>query len=607
LWTATAVTAIFSLEAGLAIFGDTLDVNVGGTSQVHAVSGDFANKNDGVNFAANMGGVAVTKWVWTAGGAAVASLTAAAPGATLIGVPAGTGTNNAVIYASEVFRTTTAPVAIPHGKTTAGTGSANYQTVCYTIPGTITNPFKVEFSLAGGPTFFNSAQDTAAVPTWFFGIIKAATDTPDCSGTPLTGSVSGAVATLSVTPAASCSLTDGTQICLAYKIAGATTLLKEPGKTVTMGATFKRVEPATIVTQALPIVVAESKQGANFGLVIESDGQAYVSASSGFREFVSAEAAGAVGANDTNAYMSTTQVKIGYVTYSATATKAVDGSAAFTIGGAGSTDNGTLVVKNGQFSASLANTAGRVFLGNLSDANAVVDPTTSTATWNLTATHLGDIATKQTAVPTPTAIPIIIRVDGVSEIKDTDEEPVGEITVKLGGTSPLTDTPVTSPLRKIPFDGKVCKVFNIPSPDGAADVLSLRITNDSDQPGKITGTLYNEAGELQGDNLLDLLAGHIDYTKNPPAARVSMGTVVGSDGVTYELLGPKETVILNSKNIATIFGQTGWAGERWVLEIQSSISKIEVFNLLRNVERVTEQPLSNISTSAKNAECSPIP
>jgi hypothetical protein len=610
LWTATAVTAVFSFEAGLAILGDTVEMKSGGTAPVYAVPGGFDNQNAGQAFSV----AGASLWAWASGGATSFNYTVAgglpggaAANANMKNVILGTGTNKAVVYANEIFRATTAPVAIPHGKLTGASGSDNYQTVCYTVPGIISYPFSVDFKLQGGPTFFNTPQDTIA-PLWFFGIKGGVGPTSLlCDGvattTPIVGKVSGATATLSITPStASCSITDGTQICLSYKIAGATTLLKEAGKTVTMEAVFQRITPATVVTKANPIVVAESKQSANFGLTIESDGQAFISAASGFKDFVSSDAAGAIGVNDANAYMSTTQVKIGYVTYNGNATRAVDGSAAFTIGGAGSTDTGTLVVKNGQFSASLANTAGRVFLGNITDANAVVDGTALTATWNLTGIQLGEIATKQTATPA-TAIPIVIRVDAASIINDTDggDDPMGELTVKLGGTASLTDAPVTSALRRIPFDGKLCKAFNIPSPEGAADILSLRITNDSDQAGTITGTLYNEAGEQQGDNLLNLLAGHIDYTKNPPKERATLGL-----GDPLQLQ-PKETVILNSKNIATIFEKTSWAGERWVLEIQSTIPKIEVFNLLRNVENVMLQPLSNVSTSAKGVECSPIP
>jgi hypothetical protein len=367
-----------------------------------------------------------------------------------------------------------------------------------------------------------------------------------------------------------------------------------------VGATVKRTTPAVIVAQAAPIIVAQSKQGASFSLKSEPDGlQTYIASSTGNKEFISSDPAGSVTTEDGGAFLSSTQVKIGYIAYSSGGAVGQNGSSSFTLGGtANPNDAGTLVIENGQFSASPGGSSvGRVYLGNgLSDAVGVVASDTAgwTATWKLTNVQLEKIADNS-------PIPIIVKVDGVSEIKDSNggEEPVGTLTVMRGTTSLSTD-PITSPLRRIPFDGKVCKVFNIPSPDGAADVLSLRITNDSDQPGTITGTLYNEAGEPLGE-IVDLLNGHIDYTKNPPVERATLGL---SDPLQLQ---PRETVILNSKNIAERFGQTSWAGERYVLEIQSTIQRIEVFNLLRNVENITLQPLSNVSTSAKNAECSPIP
>jgi hypothetical protein len=356
---------------------------------------------------------------------------------------------------------------------------------------------------------------------------------------------------------------------------------------VTISAEVKK--GATVVGLASPIVVAESAQGANFTLKPESGGLVYITAASGNKEFSSTDIGGA--------FESATEVKIGYIEYDPGNAKSTDGSNAFTIG-TDPADVATLVIDNGQFSASPAGASqGKVYLKEL-DATAAITVTgaNQTATWNLNNTQLNTLTGAGIAT-------IAIRVDGQTEIKDTEggEDPTGTLTVTMGtAKTPVSDAPIVSALRRIPYDGKVCKVFNIPSPDGAADILSLRITNDSDQIGKVTGTLYNEAGEAIG-KVLDLLGGHIDYTKSPPVDRATLGL---ADPLQLQ---PRETVILTSKNIATVFGQTSWAGERWVLEIQSTIPRIEVFNLLRNVENITLQPLSNVSAGADGVECSPIP
>jgi hypothetical protein len=405
--------------------------------------------------------------------------------------------------------------------------------------------------------------------------------------------------------AASCTLGEGAEVCLVYKITGssAATVLKEPGGKVTIDTVVK--QNSLVVGQAAPVTVAQSARGANYSIVPESDGEVYIAASTGNTEFISSDAAGDAEQNDDNAYLTSLQVKIGYINYTAGDTVGADGSAAFAVGADQSGDTATLTITNGQFSASPGGVSqGRVFLQGVGSAIATVvdDNGAWTATWNLTTDQLkriGELADPAVGDPTPVAI--VIKVDATTMIDSgTDAEPEASFDVKLAGKTSITAEPVTSVLRRIPYDGKVCKAYNIPSPTGAADILSLRITNDSDVAGKITGTLYSQEGEELG-KIVDLLDGHIDYTKNPPVARTTLGL---SDPLQLQ---PRETVILNSKNIAERFGQTSWEGKRYVLEIQSTIQRIEVFNLLRNVENITLQPLSNVSTSAKNAECSPIP
>jgi hypothetical protein len=579
LWGVVAAGVVFSLDAGLAIVGDTLDLKAVGTAQVHAASGELRNvfSVNGALVAGSINDIGVNFWVSAVG-----------TGATFpaLGMLVGGNATTGVTYAAEVFRGTTTPDLIPSATT-------DFQAVCYKVSGDISPGVTVDFKVTG-------ASFDTTTGNWAFGMGSVSNVAGGGCAT-ATGTVAAATATLTLPSKETCLVADGAPLCLVYHLTG-TSALKDAGKTVTISAETKTGK--SIIGLADPITVATSAQGAKFSLLPEPDGAVYIAATTGNKEFISTDgevAAAAAMTDQPTAFKSSTEVIIGYVKYESNAAVGRTGSGVFNLE-LDVANAATLVVTDGQFSASASGTTGRVYLGTGAVANTVEKVSDKwTATWNLGNTQL-----KQLASATNQYTPILVKVDGLTKIEDTlDADPLGTFTVTLGtAKTPLMDQPASSSLRRIPYDGKVCKVFNVPSPDGAADALSLRITNDSDATGTITGTLYNEAGEPKGE-VLDLLKGHIDYTKSPPETRIS----IGDDGSVnlLELLGPRETVILNSKNIAAVFGQTSWPGERWVLEIQSTIPKIEVFNLLRNVENITLQPLSNVSAGADGVECSPIP
>jgi hypothetical protein len=506
------------------------------------------------------------------------------------GEPAGAKTvgtaGQPVTYAAEVFRSTVTPDIIPSA------GSVDFQGICYQVSGLISQAFTVDFKVTG-------AQFSTDTGNWWFAVGDNGSVGPKglCN---MTGAAAADKMTLTVPSisTASCSLVDGTQICLFYHLTS-TSALKEPGKTVTISAELKA--GGAVLGLATPIDVAKSVQAAKFTLLPELDGDVYISTTSEQKEFLATDSniAPVSPTKDENtAFKSTTEVIIGYVKYAPTAgAVGRDGSVVFNLG-TDAANAGTLVVTDGQFSASSSGTTGRVYLGTGAVANTVEKVSDKwVATWNLDSTQLGLLSTV-----TEKYTPIQIKVDGGTKIDQTlDADPMGELTITLGTTkTPISDQPIASPLRRIPYDGKVCTAYNIPSPTGAQDVLMLRITNDSDRPGTLSGTLYDLTGNPVGDKV-DLLAGHIDYTQSPPKDRTTLGL---SDPLQLQ---PRETVIITSQNIAALFGKTSWEGERWVLKVMSSIPKIEMFNLLRNVEDVSMQPLSNISTSAKGVECSPIP
>jgi hypothetical protein len=598
LWGVVAAGVVFSLDAGLAIVGDTLDLKAVGTAQVHAVPGQLTSMNsaNAALAAASINGITINAWGSVAGANGVSVVGTPPPvggGGKLIG-------SNPVIYASEVFRGTTTPDLIP-------SGTIDFQAICYQVSGVISPSFSVNFKVTG-------AEFDTTAGNWAFGIGANNAGAPTNIATCNQATVAAAATQMTVNLPSNltCSLADGAQLCLVYHLTK-TSALQEAGKTVDISAEAK--VGASVVGLANPVTVAKSAQGAKFTLLPESDGAVYIAATSGNKEFISTDGSSAPASpakDEDTAFKSSTEVIIGYIKYESNAVVGRSGSSAFNLG-LDTANAATLVVDDGQFSASAGGSAGKVYLGTGAIANTVAKAADKwTATWNLDSTKLGQL-TVLVAPATSKYTPIQIKVDGLTKIDDTlDADPLGTFTVTLGtAKTPLTDQPASSSLRRIPYDGKVCKVFNIPSPVGAADALSLRITNDSDTTGTITGTLYKEDG-TEILPITDLLKGHIDYTKNPPVPRISLG----DDGSVnkLELLGPRETVILNSENIATLFGSDCWPvpapgenGQRCVLEIQSSIPKIEIFNLLRNVENITIQPLSNVSTSAKGVECSPIP
>jgi hypothetical protein len=535
-----------------------------------------------------------------------------AVGTTVIGTGTNTLGQKAVVYASEIFKEATPPDMVPTAKdANDANGSDNFQAVCYEIPGIGSGAFSVNFNLTGG-TFVITAN-VADQGYWAFAIHdkKGTLLNSDDAGCDVKATAAASKMTLDLPDrGASCTLADGAEICLVYKLASTTTstTLATPGNNVTMAVTV--LKTGAVVGTGGPLVVAESKQGAQFSLTPElgGDGEVFITAASGNRDFTSS------GTASPTAFRSTSEVQIGYINYISGGVKDRDGTSNFLLGA--TDDSAVLEIDNGQFSASPGGaSAGRVYLENISNAFATVTNSTDSwkATWNLNSTQLTAITADADG-----KIPIVVKVDGQTDIKDTlgGNNPAGKLEVKRG-TKLLTDPAIESDLRRIPYDGKVCRAFNIPAPPeaGAQDILTLRIINDSEEPGEILGTLYNEEGVIKGDKLnllVEPTAGadgyvHTHYVSGTPTKRTDLGLADPSQ------LQPKETVILTSRNIKELFGITDavidseWKGKRWVLEIRSTIPRIEVFNLLRNVERVTEQPLSNVSTSAKNAECSPIP
>jgi hypothetical protein len=595
LWSAGAVAIAISLDTGLSLVGDGLGVTMG-TPNVYAVPGDFVNDNGVSVFAA--AGVLVAGQRPDAGSATVYGVTAGTTninrvdgGNALIATPETEATNaeDPIVYATEVFASGT-PV-IP-------SGTDDYQVVKYTISGDIIKNFKVTFALTGAS--FSGSTYLAV------GNSSTATGSP-CVGTGVSGSAGVYTVTVDTDASAltnSCSINDGTELYLAFKMASAS--LKNAGDEVTMKASFVGVLNVNeIPNPTREVTVAKAAKGANVTITSEAGGQVYISAASGAKEFVSKDDSTFQG--DT-AYISGDEVQIGYVKI-VSAAQATDqtGEALFTLGNTNATDatksdNATLTITSGQFAASPGGVGavGKVYI----DAGTAIEAAfpladAQTATWSLNKDQLKSIATLDTTVY-PNGAPIKIKINGSDAVNVEDADPSAEMIVKLDSLTPSSTitVPITT-LRRIPLDGRVCWVYNVPSPgDGVADLLSVRITNDSKYDGMVTGTLYPEIGgepDFTAVNLLSMIAAD---------AADPRSQVLSLDG-TDVVLKAGNTIRLAAEDIAKAGGLTDWLGERKVLKIQSEISDLEVMTLLRYAVDSAKQPQSNVSTGVTGSSCIP--
>jgi hypothetical protein len=474
--------------------------------------------------------------------------------------------------------------------------------VKYVTSGAIIDPFEVVFSLDQGATFkeahlaFKPVANTVSTASLNCGVI----------GTATTGSASVTFKFTTAPVFASCSIDDGTELYLAYRIDNAATALKE-GKPIKMtGAVLKKDNTAAFLNIARTITVAVSKPAAKVEIKSESGAQNYVfiSALENDKKFTSKAPAGLAG---TTPYVATDLVKIGYV-------KISGGSAADALGknpyklGSLAGDKATLAITDGQFAASKGGVGakGRVYI----DAGgSFIEPTPSpladdtTATFTLNNIQLAAITAKS-LVEEPTGFflgaPIMIQVDGATPINIPETAPSATMTVTTG-TTPASTIPVEpANLRRFVRDGKICWVYNVPSPpaEGAAvkDYLTIRIINGSKMPTKVFGTLYDQVGGapiFENAPLLDLL--------DPSKAKVLV-----QEGTSY-LLNANSVVRLDAADIAKVAKASGgtdsWPGTRRVLKIQANVTDLEVLTMIRNTQNPEIQPQSNISTGVTGNSC----
>jgi hypothetical protein len=361
-------------------------------------------------------------------------------------------------------------------------------------------------------------------------------------------------------------LSTGDKIVLEYQITNAQAL-KDEGQRINLSIEGVTTQSVTVF-RTEKVSVATSEQGTSLSLKsIQTDtGVAKISVAKGQTEF-----SGSL-END-GLYQNKLKAQLGKVRLTNNS-KAVEmdcktawnvGSGTAKIESSGKT---TFSITNGQFAASAAS-PGSVQVDGM--GSATVDNTGLTAVWALTNEDLVQLTGKTVDSG------IILNVDGKTAINTPEDAPMATLTIdyETAGYQTITYPSVTLP--RIKLDGTVCSVYNVPAP-GAADTLSIRVTNNSNTDGNLFGAMYGkDGGELiaKGTNLLQ--------------------------NMTSNTIKKGETIRLSSEDLLAIAGGTPWDG-RAILRMTSNLSNIEVMALLRqNLADGTADPnapLTNLSQDA---------
>ncbi len=362
-------------------------------------------------------------------------------------------------------------------------------------------------------------------------------------------------------------LTTGDRLMLLYKLRN-TQVLANLDEKIEM--TVGLITPLTQIklNPRRKITIARSKPGlVTPEMRVLETGEVKISVFADSKEFVSGPFL-----RPDYAFLATDQVQIGYLnldndTSGAYLAKTADGETPFQIGKLGAeADKSTLMIEKGQFAGSLFS-PGKVFL-NIKGQQALIadEVTETTATWQLNNADLQKIAAAETD-----QITFRIKVNGQAAINVPNQPPKATLTLDFDDPK-TTDITASSVLRWIKKNGTTCHVFNVPNTK-ATESISIRITNDSNEAGQLTGTLY----DMDGQELIE----------------------AGTPLFDGEAIKPNETKRLMAKELEELAG-TSWTG-RARLVISSSLPKMEVMSLLR--EKRLGAPLTNLSLGARGNSC----
>jgi len=371
------------------------------------------------------------------------------------------------------------------------------------------------------------------------------------------------------------------QLMMLYKLTdlGA---LATTGETVKMTAEMRMPTLGVMVNPTRQITVAKSAQAVT-GNIVPLAPTVLISVSSKSTQF-SGEGEAFVNAYAANIGKLTLKDARGMSTDIPMKEDAVN---PFSIGTNVLASGSVLTVTYGQFSASQA-LPGKVFVKGVSPGGAEIsaDQVTTdvdgnwTAIWNLDSTDLNTILADAKGAY------IGMRVDGNTSINSNtnDQNPHAKLDLDFDNTA-YQDKSVEGDLLRIAKDGTTCIIYVVPphNPDVPADVLNIRITNDSSIADIPKGTMYDVDGNV-------LFAGQ-DLFETP--------------------LGPGATAYLTNEKLNQFVEDAGnkWPTDdgkrRTMLRIESTISKLEVLALVRqrNAAGGAIGPLSNLSVGATGTSC----
>lgn len=408
--------------------------------------------------------------------------------------------------------------------------------------------------------------------------VNAAAGVPKAPSSTAAGTNKAIFALNAGTTSPNLNLATNDQVMLLYKLSNVGALAAA-GQKVNMQVDLRTGGALDVlVNPQRTVAVATSVKGMEVTLSSLEAGKLAISVSTGSTQF-----SGELSPNSTTPYgfISNTVAQIGSlgVKDGQNLAKVEDGTSTFKLQTKVLADNSKLKVTGGQFQAS-KNSPGKVFINATSNtgsqSNISADFVTQdaagdwSALWNLDSSEMASIANANPAAY------ISIQTDGTAEVNTVENAPHGAFTLDFNNAA-YKDITAESDLRKISKDGTVCTVYQIPPPAPdvvGADLMSIRIINDSAIAAKVKGTLYDMDGNLLGTANTDL-----------SATELAAGA----------------TLRIESDKIGQLFGGVTWSG-RAVLKIISIMPQMEVMALIRQ-RNTPFAPLSNLSSGAKGTSC----
>jgi len=359
-------------------------------------------------------------------------------------------------------------------------------------------------------------------------------------------------------------LENGDQLMFVYQLSGVKEVLATADGKIDLSVQLQ-TRDGLPVNLKRTVTVASSKQAIKVELKPENTGSVNISTSGQRKSF----------SGSGSAYVDKTTAQIGFLklTHFSTDTNkimAADGETQFKIGNgtdsqvvAGSDQGGSkLAITSGQFAASLTSPGkvslfiddGHEIIANVSDKN--------TATFPL------DDATLQ-QLSTGNEVPIRVTIDGSTAINTVENPPEATMTIDFKQDYVTDIGPLSEEFRQIYKDGVICMVYIVPASSIPREKINIRITNESNVDGSVSGRMYDNDGNSLGS-----------------PAPLKNGQIAAG-----------ETLYINTEDLEKKFS---WSG-RAMLEITATLPSIEVMALLRN--QADRSLLTNLSIGASGNSC----